>query len=97
MAEPTTSTMNVSLPEQLKKYIDDKVLSGMYGSASEVVREAIREKIQREIESSHARSILELSLIEGLDTGTPKSLTDTFAESKKATLKSRLGTNFTTP
>jgi putative addiction module CopG family antidote len=38
--EPGTVTMNVSLPEPLKQFVDGKVSSGVYGSASEFVREA---------------------------------------------------------
>jgi antitoxin ParD1/3/4 len=34
--------MNVSLTPELEKLVDDKVASGMYHSASEVVREALR-------------------------------------------------------
>ena len=34
--------MNVSLTEKQRKYIDDKVKSGDYMNASEVVREALR-------------------------------------------------------
>lgn len=35
-------TMNVSLTPELEKLIQDKVQSGMYYSASEVIREALR-------------------------------------------------------
>lgn len=34
--------MNVSLSPELEKFIDDKVGTGRYNSASEVVREALR-------------------------------------------------------
>ena len=34
--------MNVSLTEELEQRVEDRVRSGMYGSASEVVREALR-------------------------------------------------------
>ena len=34
--------MNVSLTEHLEEFINDKVASGRYTSASEVVREALR-------------------------------------------------------
>ena len=34
--------MNVSLPEELAKYVKDKVSTGRYGSSSEVLREALR-------------------------------------------------------
>jgi antitoxin ParD1/3/4 len=36
------TTMNVSLPEDLKTYVDDQVQNGKYGSTSEYVRELIR-------------------------------------------------------
>jgi antitoxin ParD1/3/4 len=34
--------MNISLPPQLEKFVKRKVASGKYGSASEVIREALR-------------------------------------------------------
>ena len=34
--------MNISLTPQLENYVKQKVMSGMYNSVSEVVREAIR-------------------------------------------------------
>lgn len=34
--------MNVSLTPELEKYIQDKVESGLYTSASEVIRESLR-------------------------------------------------------
>jgi antitoxin ParD1/3/4 len=34
--------MNVSLTPELEKYVDDKVESGLYNNASEVVRESLR-------------------------------------------------------
>jgi antitoxin ParD1/3/4 len=36
------STMNISLPEALKAYVDEQVASGAYGTSSEYVRELIR-------------------------------------------------------
>lgn len=35
-------SMNISLPDELHAIVQQKVASGLYGSASEVVREAIR-------------------------------------------------------
>ena len=35
-------TMNVSLPPELETRVRQRVESGMYGSASEVIREALR-------------------------------------------------------
>jgi len=36
------STMNISLPESLKSFVDEQVSQGSYGTSSEYVRELIR-------------------------------------------------------
>lgn len=36
------STMNISLPESLKSFVDEQVASGGYGTSSEYVRALIR-------------------------------------------------------
>lgn len=36
------STMNVSLPEELRRFVDGRVQSGGYGSTSEYVRDLVR-------------------------------------------------------
>jgi antitoxin ParD1/3/4 len=85
MGEPNTVTMNVSLPEPLKGYVDGKVTSGIYGSASEFVREAIREKLQRE----QAKELLADRLLEGLDSGKPVPFTAGHFKAKKRALIQR--------
>lgn len=40
--------MNVSLTAELERWVHDKVESGSYGSASEVVREALRALRERD-------------------------------------------------
>ena len=40
--------MNVSLTPKLEKLVSEKVATGLYGSASEVVREVLRLLEQRE-------------------------------------------------
>lgn len=41
------STMNISLPEALKSFVDLQVSEGDYGSSSEYVRELIRKEKDR--------------------------------------------------
>lgn len=54
--------MNVSLTPELEKFVNDKVKSGMYYSASEVIREGLRllkerdELKQRRVEEIQQRS-----------------------------------------
>jgi antitoxin ParD1/3/4 len=90
MADPTTITMNVSLPEPLKRYVDGKVASGIYGSASEFVREAIRDKYLKEQERERAEAILASKLLEGLDSGAAIPFTDDYTGSKKTAFRDRL-------
>lgn len=41
------STMNISLPETLKSFVDAQVSEGDYGSSSEYVRELLRREKDR--------------------------------------------------
>lgn len=42
------TTMNVSLPDELKSYVDEQVGDGGFGSTSEYVRELIRRDKDRQ-------------------------------------------------
>lgn len=42
------STMNISLPEELKAFVDHRIKAEAYGSSSEYVRELIRRDRDRE-------------------------------------------------
>jgi antitoxin ParD1/3/4 len=42
------STMNISLPESLKTFVDEQVSQGGYGTSSEYVRELIRKDQDRQ-------------------------------------------------
>jgi antitoxin ParD1/3/4 len=42
------STMNISLPETLKAFVDDQVTEGGYSTSSEYVRELIRRDQERQ-------------------------------------------------
>lgn len=48
------TTMNVSLPDELKAFVDTQVNAGGYGSTSDYVRDLIRRARDRE----HLRSAL---------------------------------------
>lgn len=41
------STMNISLPEELRSFVDSQVSSGDYTSSSEYVRELLRKERDR--------------------------------------------------
>lgn len=55
-------SMNISLPEPLKEFVDRQIATGRYSSASEYVRELIRADEKREADEER----LEALLLEGL-------------------------------
>jgi antitoxin ParD1/3/4 len=56
------NSMNISLPEPLKAYVESQVASGDYGTPSEFIRNLIRQDKERR------RSRIEAELLEALQT-----------------------------
>ncbi len=54
-------SMNISLPDPLKKFVDGQISTGRYSSVSEYVRELIRTDERRK-----AEDLLEAKLLDGL-------------------------------
>lgn len=50
-------SMNISLPEPMKDFVDRQIASGRYSSASEYVRELIRDDEKRKAEE-HLEALL---------------------------------------
>lgn len=57
-------TMNISLPENLKEFVESQVQSGDYSSVSEFMRELVRREQKQRL-----RERLEQQLLEGLNSG----------------------------
>lgn len=75
------TSLNISLPEPLRAFVDEQVAHGGYSTASEYVRELIREAQRR-----RAQERLEAQLLEGLDSGEPMEVTPEYWERKRAEL-----------
>ncbi len=52
-------SMNISLPEPLKQFVDGQISTGRYSSASEYVRELIRADEKRKAEEELSAKLLE--------------------------------------
>lgn len=63
-------TMNISLPDQLKEFVEGQISAGRYSSVSEYVRDLIRDDEKRK-----AQENLEALLLEGLRSGEPTEMT----------------------
>lgn len=81
MAERTT--MNISLPESLRAWVDEQVEKGGYGSASEYVRHLLREERKRVTQEK-----LEEILTEGINSPSV-TMTDADWEALKARVRER--------
>ncbi len=67
------TSMNVSLPETLKEYVQERVAEGIYSNPSDYVRALIRTDMKR-----RGREELEALLLEGLNSGEPEEVTEEY-------------------
>jgi len=67
------ATLNISMPDEMRAFIESRVSTGEYQSASDYLRDLIR----------HDREETERLLVEGLESGTARPL-DMAALKKKA-------------
>lgn len=81
---------SISLPPELAATIDKAVAAGEFSSASEVVREALRQWKERRDLLGHTVEELQMLWQEGVASGTAKPLTDAFAERIKQRGRARL-------
>jgi antitoxin ParD1/3/4 len=60
-------TMNVSLSEELAAFVEEEVASGEYGTASEVVRDGLRQMRRERAMRKEKLAILRREVRRGLD------------------------------
>ncbi len=77
-------TMNISLPDPMKQYVEEQVTVGDYSSASEYMRELVRADQKR-----NAREQLERTLLESLLEGEAQEATPEFWSSLRAEFAKR--------
>jgi antitoxin ParD1/3/4 len=77
-------TMNISLPDPMKQYVEEQVNAGGYSSASEYVRELVRADQKR-----HAKEQLEQILLAAINSGDPVDVTPEMIEDAKDQLRAR--------
>lgn len=72
------ATMNVSLPDAMRSWVDSQVRGGEYANASDYIRDLIRH-------DQRAREALRLALIEGEQSGeSPLSVADIVRDMKSS-------------
>lgn len=78
-------TMNISLPEPMKKFIEEEVSKGGYSTVSEYMRAVLREEQKRK-----AQEKVEALLVEGLESGHPSELTKEYLNEIRQEARARL-------
>lgn len=63
------ATMNVSLPDQMKAWVERQAEGGLYGNASDYIRDLIRKDQERK----EAIAALQAAITEGAESGEPQS------------------------
>ena len=79
------TTLNISLPESMREFIDQQIDQGGYSTASEYIRHLILQ----DQEKAEKKQIEKL-LLEGLSSGEPVEITDDWWEQKRTELMERL-------
>jgi len=78
------TSMNITLPEPMRQYVDEQISTGSYGTASEYIRALIREDQRR-----RSQERLDALLLEGLDSGEPIEVTPEFWQSLRKRIDDR--------
>ena len=79
------TTVNISVPDSMKAFIDEQVAKGGYSTTSEYIRQLLRQEAERV-----AQARLETLLLEGLDSGEPIEINDDWWQQKRLQLLERL-------
>ena len=77
-------SMNISLPDSMKQYVDEQVNTGSYSSASEYVRELVRADQKR-----RDKERLEKILLDSLNSGDAIDVTPEMIEDVRNRLRAR--------
>ncbi len=75
------TSLEIVLPEPLRAFVEEQVVTGGYATPSEYVHTLIREAHERQ-----AQDHLEALLLEGLDSGPPVEVTSEYWEEKRSWL-----------
>lgn len=81
----TMTTMNVSIPEALREYVDERITEGGYANVSDYIRALIRDDRTRQ-----AKARIEEKLLEGLASGPGVKATEAHWEGLKAKVRDRI-------
>jgi antitoxin ParD1/3/4 len=66
------ATMNVSLPEEMKAWVEAEVRTGRYGNSSDVVRDLIRREQVKQEKIAHWQRLVDEARASGISPYSPE-------------------------
>ncbi len=82
------AVVNISLPDGIKRYVDEQLSGGRFNNASEYFLDLVREDQKR-----RAQERLEALLLEGLNSGEPVEVTEEYIRTKRSELVAKIEGN----
>jgi antitoxin ParD1/3/4 len=79
------TTINISLPEQMRLFVEEQVTAGGYSTTSEYIRSLIRQDNERK-----SKEQLDNLLLQGLASGESIETTEQWWEEKRAALITKI-------
>ncbi len=79
------TTINISLPEQMRLFVEEQVATGGYSTTSEYIRYLIRQDNERKNKEQ-----LDSLLLQGLASGEPIEVTEQWWDEKRAVLMAKI-------
>ena len=70
------ATMNVSLPDKMKQWVEDQVQTGRYGNASDYVRDLVRRDQERAAKKAEFERLVQEGIDSGISPLTPDEVFD---------------------
>jgi antitoxin ParD1/3/4 len=68
------ATMNVSLPDEMKAWVEAEVRTGRYGNSSDVVRDLIRREQDKREKIAHWQRLVDEARASGISDRTPEQI-----------------------
>jgi antitoxin ParD1/3/4 len=78
------ATLNISIPDTMKDWINQQISAGQYTSASDYLRDLVRS-------DQRAKQSIDELLLEGLNSGEPITPGEDYWKNKKNNLKTKMG------
>ena len=73
------ATMNISLPDQMKKWVEDQTKDGRYANSSDVIRDLIRREQIKAEKIAHMQALIDEAEASGIS---ERTLDEIFADAR---------------